>query len=336
MVRARVVRLLSRDVYTNLASEEVLFNARAPIAALFYVNRSCVVLGRTQNAFVEVDLAYTGANGVDIARRRSGGGCVVHDQGNLNFCFMSERRKFDKFHNAHIVADVLRDSFAVPATVNDRADIIADGCKLSGAAYRISKDRAYHHGTVLVRSDLDALRMALKSPLRDNIEAMGTKSVRSPVVNVAHYCPTVRVDDVIEAIAKRVGAAVDQVSSDDVQREYGGVEIERAVLDSHKWVYGQMPRFRYFIDASGVRFNIHLAKGGIIENVSAEGVAVDQTAVQHLHEALIGARFEGCAMAERLRILYGPHISELTAVLAQVPLQHWSTREATAQVCASS
>eukprot|EP00171_Calliarthron_tuberculosum_P019641 IDg19641t1 len=155
----RVLRLLSRDVYTNLAAEEILFQHGPPNSIIFYINRASVVLGRTQNVFVEANVAHAAAHGVEIARRRSGGGYIV-----------------------------------------------ANGLKISGNAYRISRDRAYHHGTVLVRSDLDSLRSALRSPIRDRIKALGTSSVRSPVANIIDFCPGVNVDDVVDAIARSVGA----------------------------------------------------------------------------------------------------------------------------------
>ena len=156
-------RFSSTDVFTNLASEERMFQEGPLNAILFYVNRNAVVLGRTQNPFREVDVAYARDKRFSIARRRSGGGCVIHDTGNLNFCFIRPREEHDAYNNARLVASVLNDDFDIDATVNKRADIVVDGKKVSGAAYRISKDRAYHHGTLLVNSNLDILRRVLKS-----------------------------------------------------------------------------------------------------------------------------------------------------------------------------
>lgn len=330
----RLLRLLSRDVYTNLATEEVLFQRGPANAILFYVNRSSVVLGRTQNAFVEADVEHAEAHGVAIARRRSGGGCVMHDEGNLNFCFVSARSEFDKFYNAELVSSVLRDSFGVPTAVNDRADIVANGRKISGNAYRISRDRAYHHGTVLVNSDLGTLRRALRSPIRDRITALGTPSVRSPVANIIDFCPGVNVNDVVDAVASHVGCLTESVSHDDVELEYGGVGDERALLDSYDWVYGQTPRFQLFLDVRGVRIVVHVAKGAIVKALEVEDDVSESTmaAIEKIRAQLVDQCFAGDCISNQLkpvaRMFKGTEHENfvedfVTKLVAYVPAQYW-------------
>ena len=70
--------------------------------------------------------------------------------GNLNFCFIGSRSGHDKFNYARLVAGALKVAFALPATVNERADIALECKKFCGAAYRITGNRAYHHGRVLI------------------------------------------------------------------------------------------------------------------------------------------------------------------------------------------
>ena len=42
-----------------------------------------VIYGRHQSAEVEVDTDYCRENGIAVVQRKSGGGCVYADQGNL-------------------------------------------------------------------------------------------------------------------------------------------------------------------------------------------------------------------------------------------------------------
>lgn len=268
----RLLRFSSKDVFTNLASEELIFQRTAGHALLFYVNSTCVVLGRTQNPFNEADVGYAASHSFPLARRRSGGGTVVHDEGNLNFCFIRPREEHDPLYNAKFVATVLREDFGIEASVNHRADILIDGKKVSGAAYRISKNRAYHHGTLLVNSNLDQLRRLLKSPLRAGIKAMGAKSVPSPVTRLTdHYHEELNLEDVTQAIAKRYSDKSCQlrtVCSEEVEAMCGGMGKERGELCSHDWVYGQTPRFSSVHDIGNVRIQFEMRKGAIVDNIT--------------------------------------------------------------------
>jgi lipoate-protein ligase A len=67
--------------------------------------------------------------------------------------------------------------------VTDRGDIVMvsgdSGYKVSGSAYKISKNIAYHHGTMLLDSNLNELRRALKIEKRIMIRDKGVDSVRA-------------------------------------------------------------------------------------------------------------------------------------------------------------
>lgn len=60
------------------------------------------------------------------------------------------------------------------------------GFKVSGSAYKVSKDIAYHHGTMLLSSNLEELRRALKIRGRIMLRDKGVDSVRANhVANVS-------------------------------------------------------------------------------------------------------------------------------------------------------
>ncbi|EAG7972916.1 TPA_asm: lipoate--protein ligase, partial [Listeria monocytogenes] len=81
-----------KDPRINLAVEEFILtelNLDEPVL-LFYINKPSIIIGRNQNTVEEIDTEYVEKNDVIVVRRLSGGGAVYHDEGNLNFSFITE------------------------------------------------------------------------------------------------------------------------------------------------------------------------------------------------------------------------------------------------------
>ena len=76
------------------------------------------------------------------------------------------RRAFTRDTNAEMVVRALKTMAVADAGVNERHDIIVGGKKVSGSAYKIIRERAYHNATLLLRSDLKSLGWLLRSPLK--------------------------------------------------------------------------------------------------------------------------------------------------------------------------
>ena len=129
------------DPAFNLALEEIMTaQADAPFVMLWR-NRPAVIIGRNQNAYAELDAAYTREHGIAVVRRMTGGGAVYHDLGNLNYSFFSfeadsDGRYSDFAPSAEPVLDALR-SLGVNAEFSGRNDILVGGRKVSGSAKRV-------------------------------------------------------------------------------------------------------------------------------------------------------------------------------------------------------
>ena len=77
------------DPFFNIASEEYLFKRFSKDIFMIYQNSPSVIIGKNQNAFAEINYRYLKENNIPVIRRLSGGGTVYHDQGNLNFTFIT-------------------------------------------------------------------------------------------------------------------------------------------------------------------------------------------------------------------------------------------------------
>jgi lipoate-protein ligase A len=233
--------------------------------------------------------------------------------GNTNYSFHVAREVFTRQEHAELVARALnREPISLKqglsadvgdeslgAYVNKRNDICISlknrkdpERKISGSAYKIISSRAYHHGTMLLSSNLSHLGSALK-PSRSKMQSKGVESVPSPVSNL------------IDAFASRR-----QMLSHDIfcqavlsefQRTYGEAEVCQVgednyvdvledtkeslnagwkELNSWEWIWGQTPEFHHRIrcdELQGVEsaFEIDLhVKNGIIQSAELRSDSV--------------------------------------------------------------
>lgn len=209
----------SRDPWLNLSIEHFLLQKSAPESTVLflYTNRPCVVIGRNQNPWLEVNLGLVnppssferlnllatgragsashgpGKEDVLLVRRRSGGGTVFHDQGNVNYSVICPPAAFDRDKHAEMVVRALRSLGVSTTRVNERHDIVTDlqgasgleTYKISGSAYKLTRLRSLHHGTCLLSSpNLASIGQYLRSPAAPYITARGVESVRSKISNV--------------------------------------------------------------------------------------------------------------------------------------------------------
>jgi lipoate-protein ligase A len=180
----------STDPYYNLAAEEYYLRESEEDVFMLWQNEPTVVIGRNQNMYAEVDLAFTEERGIHIARRITGGGAVYHDLGNICYTFITSREKANVLDFAYFSAPVLKalEALGINAKLSGRNDLLAESepgvfAKFSGAAETATKTRVLHHGTLLYDSDLSVLSKALK-PDPEKLRRKAIASVRSRVTNL--------------------------------------------------------------------------------------------------------------------------------------------------------
>ena len=176
-----------RSLAFYLAMEEYV--AREVEDEAFFVWRvePTVIFGRNQVLENEVNLEYCSEHGVDVVRRKSGGGCVYSDRGNIMLSYVSRRgdvsEVFDRYMTA--LTEALR-ALGVPAEKSGRNDIMLEGRKISGNAFHQLPDRSIVHGTLLYSTDMEALTEAIRPP-EEKLRRHGVESVRQRVLNLSEY-----------------------------------------------------------------------------------------------------------------------------------------------------
>ncbi|KAK5636375.1 hypothetical protein RRF57_012087 [Xylaria bambusicola] len=218
-----------------------------------------------------------------LVRRRSGGGTVFHDAGNVNYSVICPPASFDRNKHAEMVVRALQALNKTPhrVRVNERHDIVLDVSstvpapngassadarinsnevktfKISGSAYKLTRTRSLHHGTCLLSSPhLLFLSRLLRSPAAPYIKARGVESVRSPVRNVG--VSNAEFEDAVVAEFRAMYEDT-RARSEETKKKKIGVEILNAAdvqdmpevragvaeLRSRDWIYAQTPQFTF-------------------------------------------------------------------------------------------
>lgn len=311
--KVRVLLSNTHNPWFNLATEEWIFHELDPNTQTLFLwrNQETVVIGRNQNPWSECNLAKMEADGVLLARRTSGGGAVFHDLGNTCFTFLSPRDGYDRSVNTEIVLRALK-RLGIEAQASGRNDIVVmadDGPrKVSGSAFRETRDRAFHHGTLLIKTDLTRLANYL-TPHPKKIESKGRASVRSRVMNLSEVASDLVHDSLakvlIEEFFARHGAEC-EIEVLDPNQLQGEPALQKSFekFASWDWRFGQAPSFRYqmaeyfgwgfvevFVDADR----------GKIEQARVFSDALFPELIEYFQAALVGKNFSGSGIKEAAR-----------------------------------
>ena len=273
------LRLLISDSYDpwfNLAVEETIFHQMPPTQRVLFLwrNADTVVIGRAQNPWKECNTARMEQDNVRLARRSSGGGAVFHDLGNTCFTFMAGKPEYDKSISTALVIHALQ-NLGIEAIASGRNDLeieTPDGRrKISGSAYKETKDRGFHHGTLLLNADLSRLANYL-NPDPKKLQAKGITSVRARVANLSDVAPGLTheqiCDSIIEAFLTLYGERVEaQHISPAALPDLPGFLDTFARQSSWEWNFGQAPGFSHLLDNrfswGGIELHFDVEKGRI-------------------------------------------------------------------------
>ncbi|MGB7842057.1 MAG: lipoate--protein ligase [Salinimicrobium sp.] len=289
------------DPHINLALEEYALRNFNPGTdyLLFYINEPSIIIGRNQNTLEEINYKYVDENGIHVVRRMSGGGAVYHDFGNLNFSFMTNHdiKSLNNFRKFTAPVIKVLNEMGIPADLKGRNDIVADNKKISGNAQFSTGKRMFHHGTLLLDSDLGEVVNALNVKM-SKIQSKGHKSVRSRVANISEFLDE-KID--IESFRKLILKGLYREQEDFETYKLSETEWEDVYkLRDEKygtwdWNYGSSPKFniqrtkRFPIGEIDLRINVEKGK---ITNFKIYGDFFGKEPVEILENLMIGSRYE--------------------------------------------
>ena len=312
--------LETHDPYYNLALEEYMFSSTEDDVFMLWQNEPCVLIGKNQNAFAEINIEKATENGIKIVRRITGGGAVYHDLGNVNYTFISSRRSDKGIDFAYFTEPIIEAlaSVGVKAELSGRNDLLAEGKKFSGNAQHSLDGRTLHHGTLLYNSDLSVLSSVLNVD-KEKIISKGIKSTRSRVINLSELMGDKSdVGGFIELIASFVEKIYGIVRSDAPNNEQ--IDELRCRNASSEWIFPERELVSRYSLRKKKRYDFGIVdiymdmSNDIVRDIKINGDFFGNAPISELEARLCGC--ELFSILQRLKeINVDAYISGMTAEL---------------------
>lgn len=186
--KIRVLETGYNNAALNMAIDEVLIEniGDAPILRLYGWRPAAVSIGYFQSIREEVDLEKCSKIGVDVVRRLTGGGAVLHEN-ELTYSFITKQYPQNIMESYRWICETIVISIkrlGFDASFVPLNDIVVKGKKVSGSAQTRRKGVLLQHGTLLLGVDVDKMFCVLKVPsekFKDKI----IKDVKERVTSLA-------------------------------------------------------------------------------------------------------------------------------------------------------
>jgi lipoate---protein ligase len=186
--KIRVLETGYNPAALNMAIDEALIENidQAPILRIYGWVPAAISVGYFQSIKDEVDLEKCSQLGVDVVRRLTGGGAVLHEF-ELTYTFITKQYPQNIMESCKWICDAIVMSInrlGFNASFIPLNDIVVNGKKVSGSAQTRRNGVLLQHGTLLLGVDVDKMFSVLKVPsekLRDKI----IKDVKERVTSLA-------------------------------------------------------------------------------------------------------------------------------------------------------
>lgn len=146
-----------------------------------------VIFGRNQLIENEVNLDFCKKHGIQMYRRKSGGGCVYADSDNVMLSYVSVGDSVGQAFNRFIqmVLLVFR-RMGLEAVSTQHNDVLIDNRKVCGTACYHVDGRNIVHSTLLYDTNMTNMLQAI-TPSREKLQSKGIQSVRQRITLLKDY-----------------------------------------------------------------------------------------------------------------------------------------------------
>lgn len=306
------------DPLYNLALEEYVLkhlNINEDIL-LLWQNRDCVIIGKNQNPFREVNYPYTHKNKIPIYRRLTEGETIFNDLGTINYSFIVRGVKenlnnFDVFLNP--IIEALQD-LGVKLHLEGLGDVCLEGLRVSANTQTFYRNKMIHHGVLFFKTNLDKLDQVLDIPIKNEFEYDKVNVKHNGITNIKEY---LKKDLSVNQFKKYLLEKLIDGNIRDNQYKLDYIDktkikkIAKEKYATWEWIYGESPEFIIKKEFDNRMMITLIVNKGIIEKVSVDSFEN----VMALVKGLEGARFNEKSLRERLNTCTTINIDKLIEAL---------------------
>ncbi len=176
MTSFRLLQTGLQDAYTNMAVDEAILVCRRNTLRLYGWRPPAISIGHSQDWDGEIDIDACRRAGIDVVRRPTGGGALLHER-ELTYSFVCYNKILPQglTDSYLLIAGAIirglrflgvnaevRNNFPLRVKRRDRflclgyssaSDIVVDGRKVAGSAQRRKGDMILQHGSVFIGLD---------------------------------------------------------------------------------------------------------------------------------------------------------------------------------------
>ena len=229
-----------------------------------------VIFGRNQLIDNEVNMDFCRQHDIQTYRRKSGGGCVYADMGNLMLSYITKAENVTLTFNRYInLVALTLCRLGIDAKVTGRNDVLIEGRKVSGNAFYHIPGKSIVHGTLLYDTNMHYMVGSI-TPSDDKLISKGVKSVRQHIALLKDYT-SLTLDELKTFIRKNI---CDGSICLDAKAIAAIEEIEKEYL-TDQFIFGHNPAYSIIrkgrIEGVGdFEMRIEL-KNNIIRDISVMG-----------------------------------------------------------------
>lgn len=233
-----------------------------------------VVMGRHQDAQLEIDQNFCRAEGIDIIRRKSGGGSVYADKGNIMTSLITGEGSVEQLFKEYAqgMASCLN-ALGANVEVSGRNDIVlAGGGKICGNAFYHLANRNIVHGTMLYDTNTRLMSGAL-TPERAKLLSKGVKSVQSRVSLLKDTLSGIGIEELRRHIRTYLTNDTIVLDENDIRaiREIEATYYDERFLRGKSSCYTSAPMCQERIEGCGTLTLRFETEGGTIKHVMLSG-----------------------------------------------------------------